>query len=364
MNILYIANHLNVGGISSYLFNLSSGLKKRGHNIYIASSGGELSDKFSGIGVKHIRIPIRTKKEVSPKIILSFLKLFFLVKKYKIDLVHTQSRTTQVLGCLLNKYRGIAHIFTGHGFFQPKLSRKLFPCWAQKVIAISAQVACHLQDDFKLAAEKIQVVHNGVDVSKYILNKTKEEMKRSLGLTQNFVIGHIGRLADVKGQTYLIAALPEILRSFPQAQLLIAGEGKMFDRLRRQVKLSGLEKNVIFIPRVDDTRKILSAIDVFVMPSLQEGLGLALMEAMACGLAVVGSDVGGIKTLIQNEVTGLLVKPADQAALSRAILELLNDKTKRDLLGKNAGNFIADNFSQDKMVSQTEGIYAQCLKEY
>ena len=141
MNILYLVNHLNVGGISSYLLNLSTGLRQQGQNIYIASSGGDLEDKFSALGARIIRIPIRTKKEISFKIALSFFKLFGLIKKYDIELVHSQSRTTQVLGCLLSRYTGVKHVFTCHGFFKPKFSRRLFPCLPDRTIAISQPVA-------------------------------------------------------------------------------------------------------------------------------------------------------------------------------------------------------------------------------
>lgn len=102
--------------------------------------------------------------------------------------------------------------------------------------------------------------------------------------------------------------------------------------------------------------------DVFAMPSLKEGLGLALMEAMASGLAVVGSDVGGIKTLIADGSNGLLVKPADPKDLGAAITSLLKNKEKRKVLGENAKKFISTNFSSIKMVDETEKVYKECLK--
>ncbi len=364
MNILYITNHLNIGGITSYVLTLSCGLKKKGHNVYVASSGGQLLSRFTAEGVTYIPIPIKTKKEISPKILASLFKLKDVLKKYRIDIIHTNSRTTQVLGCLLNKKTGIAHISTCHGFFKKRVFRKLFPCWGMKVIAISESVKEHLIKVFGVDEKNIVVIHNGIDVSNYREQRTenREQRKRDLGLKEGPVVGIVARLSDVKGHKYLIEAMRDVLAIHPAAQLLIVGEGKIKKELVKLSQALGTEKNVFFIPEVQDTRDVLSVMDVFVMPSLKEGLGLALMEAMASGRAVIGSEVGGIKSLIQHGVNGLLIKPADSKSLAAAILELLQNSKKRESLGKHAQDFISQNFSQEKMVLQTEELYLGCLK--
>lgn len=360
MNILFLANHLNVGGISSYLFTLAGGLKQNGHNVYVASSGGELVEKFTAAGVGHIVVPLRTKKEVSPKIIFSFLKLKKEIKRFKIDLLHSNSRTTQVLGSLLSRYSGRPHIFTCHGFFKPKLSRRLFPCWGQGLIAISREVKEHLIVDFKLDAGKIVIINNGIDLQGFGDFTGRQKFREILGIGDASLVGIVARLSDVKGHIYLFKAMQNILKSFPSAKLLVVGEGKMKDTLVKEADNLAIKDNILFLPQVGGTENVLAAMDVFVMPSLQEGLGLALMEAMAQGLAVVGSAVGGIKTLIKDKVNGLLVEPAEPAALAEAITRLLSDKGMRDNLGANARKFIMDNFSKEKMVKDTEGVYRQC----
>ena len=362
MKILFIANHLNVGGISSYLFTLASGLKDKGHNVYVVSSGGVWVDKFEKAGIKHIQAPLKTKSEVSLKIIFSFLKLNTQVKKLGIDLLQTNSRTTLVLGSLLSRYQKVAHVFTCHGFFKPKLSRKIFPCWPETVIAISSQVKEHLVYDFKLSEKKINVINNGIDASCFGDFSGRKKSRQALGINDDFLVGIIARLSDVKGHLYLLQAMQIVIKSFPLAKLLIVGEGKMRLRLVQEVDALGIKQNVLFLPEAENTEDLLAAMDIFVMPSLQEGLGLALMEAMAQGLAVVGSAVGGIKALIQDEVNGLLVQPADAKSLSEAIIKLLSDSKLRQDLGKNARKFITDNFSQTKMVDATERVYKKCLK--
>jgi L-malate glycosyltransferase len=362
VNILFIANHLNAGGISSYLFTLASGLKEKGHNVYVASSGGNLLDKFTKAGIAHIQVPLRTKSEVSPKIIFSFFKLNTQVKKLNIDLLHSNSRTTQVLGDLLSRYRGIAHVFTCHGFFKPKLSRRFFPCWGEAVVAISLQVKEHLILDFKLDERKISVINNGIDTGNFGDFSAREKIRKDLGVNDAFLVGIIARLSDVKGHIYLIRAMRNVIKSLPSVKLLIIGQGKMKPALLKEVNDLGIKDNVLFLPEAENTRELLSAMDVFVMPSLQEGLGLALMEAMAQGLAVVGSSVGGIKTLIQDKLNGLLVASKDVAGLTQAIIKLLSDPAMRRDLGKNARKFITDNFSREKMAEQTGRVYLKCLE--
>ncbi len=362
MNILFIANHLNVGGVTSYLYTLSGGLKQKGHNIYLASSGGELTEKFITSGIKHISVPLMTKNEISPKIIFSYFKLKKEVKKLNLDLVHSNSRTTQVLGNLLSRAFNIPHVFTCHGFFRPKLSRRLFPYWGQAVIAISREVKEHLIADLKLDAKNISVINNGIDTGNFGDFSARDNLRKDLGINDASLVGIIARLSDVKGHIYLIRAMRKVIEIFPTAKLLIIGEGKMKNALIKEAGVLGIKENVLFIPEAGNTRDMLAAMDVFVMPSLQEGLGLALMEAMAQGLAVVGSAVGGIKTLIQDRVNGLLVGPADVEGLAQAVVELLKDSKLRQDLGIKARKFITDNFSKERMVDQTQKVYKRCLE--
>jgi len=267
------------------------------------------------------------------------------------------------LGCLLSRFTGRVHLSTCHGFFKQRFSRRAFPCWGQKVIAISESVKEHLIQDFRVNAAAVSIIHNGIDIDRFASHDTKrkEEMKKSFRLSAGPVVGIVARLSDVKGHIYLIEAMKAVVEKIPQAQLLIAGDGKLKKELTRRVNTLGISKNVLFITEAVDTKDMLAAMDLFVLPSLKEGLGLALMEAMASGLAVIGSSVGGIKTLINDGYNGILVKPADTKGLALAILELLRDERKRTSLGKEARIFISQNFSQEKMVSETERIYLECL---
>jgi len=259
MNILYITNHLNIGGITSYVLSLACGMKRKGHNVYIASSKGEVLSRFTAEGIIYIPIPIRTKQEVSLKILLSMFRLSRCIRDKNIDLLHSNSRTTQVLGCLLGWCLRIPHISTCHGFFKKRFFRKLFPCWGKKVIAISEPVKEHLIRDFGVEERNITVIHNGIDVNKFKVHSSKVnvEAKKELGLGDGPVVGIVARLSDVKGHLYLIEAMKGVLGHLPNAQLLIVGEGKMMRELTSLTKRLGMERSVFFIPRVADSAGVI-----------------------------------------------------------------------------------------------------------
>jgi glycosyltransferase involved in cell wall biosynthesis len=364
MNILYITNHLNIGGITSYCLTLATGLKNKGHKIYIASSGGVMLPEFIKQGITYLPAPIKTKKEIGPKIAMCEFVLAPAIRRFDIDIIHSHSRTTQVLGALLSRHTGVPHIFTCHGFFKRRWLRRIFPCWGDKVIAISEQVKEHLIRDFGVDENKINVIHNGIDADKFKITDlaSSSESRKKIGLGNGPVVGIVARLSDVKGHKYLIEAMKDVLKEIPDAQLLVCGDGKEKNSLVKLADQLGISKSVFFKPEAQGTSDVLSAMDVFVMPSLHEGLGLALMEAMAAGLPVIGSDIGGIKTLIEDGVTGLLVRPTDSQGLSRAIVMVLADRGRAILLARNAYYFIRENFSQEKMVDETERLYRECLK--
>ncbi|MFA5089918.1 MAG: glycosyltransferase family 4 protein [Candidatus Omnitrophota bacterium] len=363
MNILYLTTHLNIGGITTYLLSLSEALRQRGHKIYIASSAGELVPQFREKGVRHIFIPINTKSEASLKIWLSLAKLMPEIKKEGIDIIHAHTRVTQVLAGILSYFCRKPYISTCHGFFKKRLFRRICGCWGNMTIAISQPVKEHLISDFRVKEGNIRVVHNGIDLERFRADDIQDKIKIriQMGLGNGPVIGIISRLSEVKGHVYLIEAMKAVLKKAPDAQLLIVGEGRMKKGLIVAAGDAGISSSVFFYPAVLDTNKALSAMDIFVLPSLKEGLGLSLMEAMAKGIAVIGSRVGGIQSLIRDGYNGILVEPADTYGISAAILRLLDNPAQAQALGEKARDFIARNFSLDEMAEETERVYRECL---
>jgi glycosyltransferase involved in cell wall biosynthesis len=364
MKILHLTTHLNIGGISQYVTTLAKALKNRGHKVFVASSGGELEKVLSSEGIKHIYVNIRTKSELSPKVIGSFFALKTFLRKEKIDLIHAHTRVAQVIAALLSFWRNVPYVTTCHGFFKRRLGRRIFGCWGERAIAISEAVRNQLIHDFNVDEEKALLIHTGIEVARFIKNISQEEksrLKRRWNLDKAFVVGTIGRLSPVKGQDVLLKAAKELAADFSDIKIVLVGGGPDEKRLRRLSKTLKLDKNVIFIPSVGDTTEILPAIDIFVFPSIKEGLGLSLMEAMASGKPCIASRVGGIKSLIEDGVTGLLVTPGDPDELARAIKCMINDANKAELFKNEARKRIIKDFDIDKMVLQIEKVYGEVI---
>ncbi|MDD5005170.1 MAG: glycosyltransferase family 4 protein [Candidatus Omnitrophica bacterium] len=364
MKILHITTHLNRGGITSYLASLAIGLKKRGHSVTVASSGGDSQELFLKNNIGHLSIPIRTKKEISPSVLFSYFILSKFLKDNPVDIIHAHTRVTQVLAWSLAGRFKIPLVTTCHGFFKPRWHRKKFACWGNKVIAISRPVKEHLIRDLKVSEENISLIHNGVDLAKF-REHTLEEInyfKKEIGIPDgSFVVGTAARFSTVKGLEYFIKALPAVLKENKQVIFLLLGYGEEEYRLRQIAKDLQVDNRVIFFRPTKDTYEYLCVLDVFVMPSIQEGLGLSILEAQAQRIPVIASDVGGIPDIIDNSLTGILVEPKDESALSNAIIELIKDNNLYSNIKNNAYDRIVKDFTVEQMVAKTEAVYKELL---
>ena len=361
MNILLLTSHFDTGGITSYVTGLSAGLCHKGHRVIVVSGGGDAAGILAKTGARHVRMDIRVKSEAHPKVYFVLPVLARLVQEEQIDIIHAQTRVTQVMAYFLSRATGVPFVSTCHGFFRPRWFRRSFPCWGQGTIAISHGVWEHLTGDFKLDPQRVRLVPNGIDLSRFIF--TDDVLRRQKRVQWSIeggpIIGIITRLSSVKGIDVLIRAMPDVLAAFPHARLMIVGQGPEEQNLKALVHQSGLEKNILFKPIAQSTADILPVFDVFVMPSRQEGLGLAVMEAMACGIAVVVSDVGGLPDLVKNGQTGLLAPAGDSVALAKRIKEILGDPALASRMAHAARALIEREFSAGRMIDATLGFYAQ-----
>ncbi len=361
--VLFLTTHLNTGGITSYLFTLSRRFAERGLSVAIASSGGDRQEEFAALGVTLMTLNIRIKNELDPRLYAAVVRLRRMIRKEAVDIVHAQTRVTQVMGTLLSRMTLATYCSTCHGFFKPRWHRRVFPCWGKAVIAISPAVREHLKNDLCVAENRIFLISNGVDVEAFPLKNGDEKraLRKAWQLPEGPLLGIVARLSDVKGHPVLIKAMPAILARFPDARLLIVGEGKMEGVLKREVVSLGLEQRVIFSPVVNRTADVLPLLDVFVLPSLQEGLGLSVMEAQAAGLPVVASRVGGLTSLIEDGRTGRLVDPGNSEQLAGAIIDLLANPQEAQAMGWQARVFIEREYSAEQMARRTVEMYERIL---
>jgi len=363
MNILLVSTHLNVGGITSYLFGLCRYYLKNGHRVFLVSAGGMRAQDFSREGVILIKAAVLTKSELNPRMYCDVPRLLKVIRDNHIEIIHSHTRVTQFLGRALGKLAGIPYVATCHGFYKTHWFRKTFPCWGEGVVAISPPVKEHLLKDFRVSEERIYQIQNGVDIDSFrvVTDEIKKKARERFAIKNDPIIGIVARLADVKGHSVLIDAMPEIVKYFPKVLLFIAGEGKMEAKLKEQTARLGLNDNVKFAALFNSSSDILSLFDVFVMPSIDEGFGLSGMEAQIAGLPLVASNVGGIPIFVHHERTGLLVPVKDPAKLAEAILRFLNDREFAHKIGKQSREFIEKNFSADITAEKTLDMYKDVL---
>ncbi len=364
MNILHLSSHMNTGGITSYITTLAAELIRRGHGVVVVAADGDARLRLEAMGVRCLVANIRVKSELHPLLYLNVPKLCRIIKEHKIDVIHAHSRTTQVLGTVISALTGCPVVTTCHGFFKPRLHRRLFGCWGRHVIAISQSVRKHLVEDFHLHHEKIVYIANGIDLVQFPIvdNQRRLKAREMWNIKAKVVIGLIARLSSVKGIDVLIDAFALIARENPDVLLLIVGDGPEAEALQSQVRRLNLQDRVHFEKALASTASILPVFDVIVTPSRMEGLGLSAMEAMACALPVVASRVGGLVDLIEDGQNGWLVNPGDSQQLALVIKIVLSDASRAALIGQNARMRIAQSFTSVAMAEQTLSVYEKAIK--
>ncbi len=223
-------------------------------------------------------------------------------------------------------------------------------------IAASHAIKAILVQD-GIPAGRIDVVHDGIDVDK-IAHRPAVDLHAEYWLPHGVpVMVNVGALVAHKGQKHLIDAMPLVLREVPEAHLVIFGEGELRAPLEKQIKHLGLAKRVLLPGFREDVMSLMKTADLFVMSSITEGLGSAVLDAMAMGHAVVGTTAGGIPEAVMPYETGLLVEPGDAKALAGAIVTLLKDSALRKAYGEAGLERVAEHFGVDRLVDGTLAVY-------
>lgn len=212
------------------------------------------------------------------------------------------------------------------------------------------------------AANKMVCIHNGMDLDRIRIGVAGSVIRRELGILPNWiVIGTVGRLTPVKGHVHLLRAMQQILRRHGEIKLLIVGDGPLRTELERLARELSIEGSVIFCGHRSDVWDFIDALDVFVLPSLHEGIPMVLLEALALSKAVVASRVGGIPEVLEDGVSGLLVETGDSLQLARAIESLIEDPGKAKQLGIYGRARVQQHFTCQLMASRTVEVYRRLI---
>lgn len=356
MNILILTTHLNPGGISRYVINLSRGLSKQKHKVWVSSSGGEWVKRLEDSRIKHKYIPIKTKSICSIKIFISFLKLRNFIRHEKIDVIHSNTRVTQRLGSLIYKKLGVPYLSTYHGFYRPTILRKLLKFSGLRTIAVSKAVKEHIVGDLKLKAENVRVVYNGLDESEFTV---KEAKKSDFGFRDSdFLMGILGRISKEKGHFLAVEAIGRLSKNYDNVYLLVSGKGRLEKKLKSFIEAAKIENKIKFMDC--QANKFLDIIDLLLVPSVKEGFGYSIIEAFLKEVPVIGYNVGGITEIIKNRKNGIIFYNYNASSLIGAIEELMlkENLRKRIVLAAKEDVWF---FSHERMALDTEKVYKEVL---
>ncbi len=302
----------------------------------------------------------------------AFFALIKILRQERPDIVHTHTSKAGILGRWAAFFARVpiiihtphGHVFWGY-FGRCKvlfciILERLTACITDKIIALTDQEKKdHLH--FRIASEdKFSVLHSGINLDKFFNTSVDSAgMKRELGIPEdNLVVGTAGRLTPIKGQKYLIEAARKIVDIRPDTTFVFLGDGELLNELKNIASKLGIEENVRFPGWRPDVAEVMSAFDIFVLPSLNEGMGRVLVEAMAMGKPIVASDVGGIPDLVIHGKNGYLVPVGDVETLAARIKELLDDSGKREEMG-NTGRRYAAGYSSEAMVKKIDQLYRE-----
>jgi glycosyltransferase involved in cell wall biosynthesis/SAM-dependent methyltransferase len=303
-------------------------------------------------------------------------RLFRFIRKGRFDIVHTHTAKAGFVGRLAAWLAGtpvIVHSTHGHVFYGyfGKLKTKIFVTMEKIAAKVSDRVLCltelEIDDHIELGIgfhELFRYVYSGVPLDVFSKPvKSREEVRASLGLPGDaIVIGTVARIDPVKGIRYAVEAFQQLYKEHPRAHLVLVGDGGDRPALEAAAREYGISDRTHFLGHRTDVPDLLHAMDIFLLPSLNEGYGKAIVEAMCAGLPVVATRVGGVPELIKDGETGLLVSPADPAAIARAVGGLIRDTEQRHRLAAAANRNVTDIFGVEAMIRRHDEIYTEFLR--
>jgi sugar transferase (PEP-CTERM/EpsH1 system associated) len=372
--ITHVIYRLGVGGLENGLINLINQMppEKYRHSIICLTESTQFSE---GLKDKNVQIIELHKKEGQDW--RSFITFYQQLKQLKPDIIHT--RNLAALEYQLPAFlAGIKHrIHSEHGWdvFDPDGNNKKYQ-WLrrllQPLIKVFIPLSWHLQDylikKIKISENKIRRICNGVDTQKFYPAKKNQRFLIDCPLSfdeKKVFIGTVGRMHGVKDQMTLVKAFITLMQKHTelsdQINLILIGDGPLKQEATELLEKHQLLQNVWLPGARRDIAEIMRSFDIFVLPSQAEGISNTILEAMATGLPVIATEVGGNTELIKAGETGLLVPPSNPELLAKAILALVINKQKRLELGKNAHQSILDNFTIQVMVNNYTAVYDSVL---
>ncbi len=365
MRILHLISSAGLFGAERVVVELSKSLKKTYHcepilgiirNVY--NPHVEISEEALRNDIPYTVFTCRSQLD---------LHLAFSVRKFiktnGVDIIHCHGYKSNFYGLLASRGQ-VPSVTTNHNWLTAHWKLKAYcffdSLWIRffdRIVAVSNEVKEGMLK-YKIPGEKIRVIDNGISLERFEKRVEPRKMKAQLGLEEKTrVIGTVGSLVIEKGHLYLLEAARQILDVANDLKFLIIGDGPLRKALEEKSEELGIEKDVIFMGQRRDIPELLTAMDIFVLPSIREGLPVALLEAMAAKRPVVATRVGAIPRVIENRDIGVLVEAKDTIGLRDAIMTLLNDPVRISLLARAGFDRVSMDFSSDEMCKHYLELY-------
>ena len=353
LKVLLFAGRFEVRGSSAYTLRLAANLPQHDAEAYIVSPDARRIDpqRRSGLSLReyqHLDIPVwgRVVREVMLRDL----------DDDPPDLVHVQSWSMYRAGAWLARRLDRPFLLTVHDYLPGKRRMRFDAVRGKQIVAVSQSVKSEVLGRIDVPDELVTIIHGGVDEPDGIGALPVLEPGHVP------VVGTATPLETVKGVPFFLGAAQKVLAAQSDVAFLVSGAGPEEGNLRRLARELGIAEHVTFVPNLPSFAKSLAAMDIFCLPSLRQGLGTIMLEAMALGRPVIATGVGGVYSVVHDNETGLVVPPSDSTRLAERILELLRDPLRARAMGEAGRALVLKEFGMAKMVSRTAALYRQILE--
>ena len=382
IKIAYILTPIDFGGSEQVSLSFLNNVDRTIFDIYPIllirpwEEDGVFVGKLKSAKYQTYKIPValkpRSEKKDYFRVIRCIRRLYSIISHGSFQLIHTHGYFADIIGIIVSKMMRIPLISTCHGYISNDKNLVLYNRldqmllrFSDKIIAVSEQIKEDLEKS-GIKESKITVIQNAVqniyNAETYKKNRQKKRLDFAIK-DREFIIGFAGRLSDEKGVKYLIEAGVHLLKTMIPYMIWIIGDGPKRQELEDMVKMKGLEEKIVFIGFQTNIEEWLPAIDVFVLPSLTEGTPMALLEAMAFGLPVIASDVGGIPKIINSGNNGILVPAANADKIKDAISMIWEYDSLRSKISGIAKKTIRSHFNINEWVKKIESVYVEAIRD-
>ena len=373
IKLVYFLNSIVFAGVEKHVADLINFNNPDIFDIYLLCPE-EIVPHFQDAVKADVHMsPVKVRSICAVKQIVRLIKL---LKEINPDIVNSHlyfaGRFANPIACLM----GVPVVMeTAHVVERWRRGyRKFFLLWdimellfVDGVIAVSSAVADYYMASKRVPRSKIRVIHNWCDCERFDHRKYtddfKKKKKNKMGLSPGSkVLTLVGRLEEQKGHRFLIRALPDIRRRFPDIKVIFTGEGSLEDELSRIAERFGVGDCISFLGFVKDVREILLITDIVILPSLFEGLPLTLIEASAMGVPIIASRADGTVDIVLDGETGFLFEPGNVDDLTGKVIALLEDEERAREMGRKGYSYVRKNFDLHTQINETQRYYIELLQ--